>query len=76
MSVHTGVSLVLFNDAANSGAVRRMFLKEDTQKYLSAWADMHMGLPLHLLIQLQLVSGDYNVHLLKRSKISLPYLRE
>lgn len=62
--VLNGFSLVLFKDAAKSGAVRRLSLKEDTRKYLSSWEDCPR------LTQLQHVAGDYSVHLLEKSLVS------
>lgn len=41
---HWFLSVFLFNDAANSEAVRQLFLKEDTGKDFSSWADVRLGL--------------------------------
>ena len=48
--VETGVSSVLFNEAANWGLVRRLFLKLDTLMYLSSCSGCAPGPPTPLSI--------------------------
>lgn len=60
VTMHTRFSLVLFNDGTNSWAVRHLFLKDDTPKYLSFWEDRYLGFNCVSCpdwIQLQYVSG-------------------
>ena len=51
----TGVLRALFNEAASGGLVRRLFLKLDTQMYLSSGSVVLQGLPLLFLFWLETV---------------------
>ena len=55
VDVETGVLRVLFNEAASSGLVRRLFLKLDTLMYLSSCSVVHRGLSLLFLFWLETV---------------------
>lgn len=66
MSVHTGFSFVFFNEAANSGAGRYLFLKEVGSCIPSQMCTFLCP----YWIQLQYVSGDFIVHLFEKSLIS------
>lgn len=78
--MHSAFSLILFNNAANLGAARHLFLKGGhlNTKYVLSWTDVHSGLRLSsvLIGSSCSMSPEASVHLLKKSLISWLYLLE